>query len=122
MFAASVLLFYITRVRAPPQSSSTVRSIDMAVEILNAMDESVVAKKSAEIIKQSLKEAIESGVDSLNMTVPHAIPIGSSQIFGPDFSDLVCNPPASVFHLLIKSVRPRLFLPDLTFRITRCKI
>lgn len=32
------------------------RSVDMAVEILEAMDESVVAKKSVEIIKNYLKD------------------------------------------------------------------
>ncbi|KAM0119547.1 hypothetical protein ACP6JC_003884 [Aspergillus fumigatus] len=39
-----------------PETVPLLRSVDMAVEILEAMDESVVAKKSVEIIKHYLKD------------------------------------------------------------------
>jgi len=65
MFAASSLLLYVTRVLTPTQCPLAVRSIEMAVEILEAMDDSIVARKSAEIVKQTLKEARGTTIDSV---------------------------------------------------------
>jgi len=60
MFAATILLYYISRFSPSPRSSSMLYAIDMAVAILEAMDESVVAQRSAEMIKTGLKHARES--------------------------------------------------------------
>lgn len=43
------------------------RSVEMAVEILEAMDESVVARKSVDIIKHYLREFRASDVQSASM-------------------------------------------------------
>ena len=85
MFAASILLLYVSRIRTPSQSPSVVKSIEMAVEILDAMDESIVAQKSAEIISQSLKEAMDASVDADSAPASNTIPASNSQIFNQDF-------------------------------------
>jgi len=91
MFAASSLLLYVTRVRTPTQCPPIVKSIEMAIEILEAMDDSVVARKSADIVKQTLKEARGTTIDSvISPSNPHSgmqTPI--SQTFGNGFMDVV---------------------------------
>lgn len=93
MFAASSLLLYVTRVRTPTQCPPIVKSIEMAVEILEAMDDSVVARKSADIVKQTLKEARGTTIDSVispsNPQSGMQTPI--SQTFGNGFMDVVCK-------------------------------
>jgi hypothetical protein len=91
MFAVSVLLLYVSRVRTPAQSPSVVKSIEMAVEILDAMDESVVAQKSAEIIRHSLKEAIKASVETVSApTATNTAPL-NSQIYSDDYLDMVSH-------------------------------
>jgi len=56
VFAASVLLLHIVKFRSLVPGSwaeTNIKVVDMAVELLEAMDESVVAKRAAELIKQS---------------------------------------------------------------------
>lgn len=93
MFAASSLLLYVTRVRTPTQCPSVVRSIEMAVEILEAMDDSVVSRKSADIVKQTLKEARGTTIDSvIAPSNPHSgvqTPIAES--FGNGVMDVVSS-------------------------------
>ncbi|KAK2804761.1 hypothetical protein FQN51_001402 [Onygenales sp. PD_10] len=60
-FAVSILLLYTIRVENSLVPAN-IRFVEMAVEILEAMDESVVARKSAEIIKHYLGEAQNSGI------------------------------------------------------------
>lgn len=57
MFAASVLLLYATRVVKDNSDHTLFASINMAIDILEAMNESPVARQSAEIIKVTLREA-----------------------------------------------------------------
>jgi hypothetical protein len=57
VFAASVLLLHLLRFRetTPFELQQTnIQVVEMAVELLEAMDESVVAKRAAELTKQSL--------------------------------------------------------------------
>ncbi|KAK2739894.1 hypothetical protein FQN55_009067 [Onygenales sp. PD_40] len=61
IFAVSILLLYTIRVENSLVPAN-IRFVEMAVEILEAMDESVVARKSAEIIKHYLGEAQNSGI------------------------------------------------------------
>lgn len=68
MVAAAALLSYIKRARAGG-ISSLVRLVEMSVEILNAMDESVVARKCAEILKRHLREVDET-VTNCGVMVP----------------------------------------------------
>jgi hypothetical protein len=95
MFAASSLLLYVTRVRTPTQCPPIVKSIEMAVEILEAMDDSVVARKSADIVKQTLKEARGTTIDSvITPSNPHSgMQTPVSQTFGNGFMDVVSKMP-----------------------------
>ena len=66
----------------------------MAVEILEAMDDSIVARKSAEIVKQTLKEARGTTIDSvIAPTNPHSgVQTPMAQTLGNGFMDVVsCN-------------------------------
>ncbi|KAH2403659.1 hypothetical protein KXV53_001187 [Aspergillus fumigatus] len=56
MYATLTLLLPMSELGMRPETVPLLRSVDMAVEILEAMDESVVAKKSVEIIKHYLKD------------------------------------------------------------------
>jgi hypothetical protein len=56
MFATLTLLLPMSELGMCAETITLLRSVDMAVEILEAMDESVVAKKSVEIIKHYLKD------------------------------------------------------------------
>lgn len=65
----------------------------MAVEILEAMDDSVVSRKSADIVKQTLKEARGTTIDSvIAPSNPHSgvqTPIAES--FGNGVMDVVSS-------------------------------
>lgn len=56
MFATTTLLLPMSKLGMCPQTLPLASSVEMAVEILEAMDESVVARKSVEIIVQYLKD------------------------------------------------------------------
>jgi hypothetical protein len=56
MFATSTLLLPMSKLGMCDETMSLLHSAEMGVEILEAMDESVVARKSVEIIKQYLKD------------------------------------------------------------------
>lgn len=68
MVAAAALLSYIKRARVGGVSS-LVRLVEMSVEILDAMDESVVARKCAEILKRHLRE-VDDTVNNCGAMVP----------------------------------------------------
>ncbi|CAK7213941.1 hypothetical protein SEUCBS140593_002017 [Sporothrix eucalyptigena] len=68
MVAAAALLSYIKRARVGG-ISSLVRLVEMSVEILDAMDESVVARKCAEILKRHLRE-VDEMVNNCGVMVP----------------------------------------------------
>lgn len=63
------------------------RSVEMAVEILEAMDESVVARKSVEIIKHYLREF--RPIDVQTATTP------SSSNDGTKIADFTADPEAA---------------------------
>ncbi|KAF9893930.1 hypothetical protein FE257_008901 [Aspergillus nanangensis] len=56
MFATSTLLLPMSKLGICSETIPLRQSVEMAVEILEAMDESVVARKSVEIIKHYLRE------------------------------------------------------------------
>lgn len=74
MFAASVILLRITRLDDTPDTGSLLKNISMAIEILDAMDECVVAKKSAELIRLSLKEPNRSSEPTASVDSPASGP------------------------------------------------
>jgi hypothetical protein len=57
VFAASILLLHLLRFQESTQKDirqANIQVVEMAIGLLEAMDESVVAKRAAELIKQSL--------------------------------------------------------------------
>jgi hypothetical protein len=57
VFAASILLLHLLRFReltSKDLQQTNIQVVEMAIGLLEAMDESVVAKRAAELIKQSL--------------------------------------------------------------------
>ncbi|GFF22927.1 quercetin 2,3-dioxygenase [Aspergillus udagawae] len=56
MFATSTLLLPMSKLGMCAETIPLLQSVELAVEILEAMDESVVAQKSVEIIKHYLKD------------------------------------------------------------------
>ncbi|KAJ6115653.1 hypothetical protein N7523_006070 [Penicillium sp. IBT 18751x] len=61
MFATSTLLLPMSKLGMCAETMPLLRSVEMGVEILEAMDESVVARKSVEIIRQYLRDFRASG-------------------------------------------------------------
>lgn len=56
MFATTTLLLPMSKLGMCPQTLPLARSVEMAVELLEAMDESIVARKSVDIISHYLRE------------------------------------------------------------------
>lgn len=56
MFATTTLLLPMSKLGMCPQTLPLARSVEMAVELLEAMDESIVARKSVDIIAHYLRE------------------------------------------------------------------
>ncbi|KAJ5925646.1 hypothetical protein N7454_008285, partial [Penicillium verhagenii] len=65
MFATSTLLLPMSKLGMCEETMPLLRSVEMGVEILEAMEESVVARKSVEIIRQYLREFRASGTHHL---------------------------------------------------------
>jgi hypothetical protein len=98
VFAASILLLHIARFRSFNSCGwveVNMKVVEMAVEILEAMDESVVAKRAAELINQSLSviktpilpsNAVESS-DGFAESPPDLF---KSQSFEQGLTDTVC--------------------------------
>jgi hypothetical protein len=61
MFATSTLLLPMSKLGMCTDTMPLLRSVEMGVEILESMDESVVARKSVEIIRQYLRDFRASG-------------------------------------------------------------
>ncbi|KAJ5520336.1 transcriptional regulator family: Fungal Specific TF [Penicillium fimorum] len=61
MFAISTLLLPMSKLGMCAETMLLLRYVEMGMEILEAMDESVIARKSAEIIRQYLRDFRESG-------------------------------------------------------------
>lgn len=56
MFATTTLLLPMSKLGMCPQTLPLARSVEMAVELLEAMDESIVARKSVDIITHYLRD------------------------------------------------------------------
>lgn len=65
MFATSTLLLPMSKLGMCEDTIPLLRSVEMGVEILEAMEESVVARKSVEIIRQYLREFRASGAQQM---------------------------------------------------------
>lgn len=65
MLATSTLLLPMSRLGMCAETAPLLRSVEMGVEILEAMDESVIAQKSVEIIRQYLRDFREPGASQL---------------------------------------------------------
>lgn len=57
LYAASIILYYLTKMAADSEKQDLLQLIDMSIEVLDAMDENVVAKKASMLLQQaSLRE------------------------------------------------------------------
>lgn len=68
MFATTTLLLPMSKLGMCERTIPLARSVEMAVEILEAMDESVVARKSVEIIMHYLREFRASSSNNTSNT------------------------------------------------------
>ncbi|PGH02031.1 hypothetical protein AJ80_08925 [Polytolypa hystricis UAMH7299] len=114
MFAATIILLYVSRAKSPT-TTPLIEFLDMAVEILGAMDESVVAKNSAEIIKRHLNdikcpELASQPAESSNGAVPLELDMvlfsWVQQYQGLEFLDYSFEDLASLFVGLSEPVIP----------------
>lgn len=90
MFATSTLLLPMSKLGMCPETMPLLRSVEIGVEILEAMEESVVARKSVEIIRQYLRDFRATGAPQ-----PHGeeeVPIIATAP-GQGFEVPVCNSP-----------------------------
>ncbi|KAE8354811.1 fungal-specific transcription factor domain-containing protein [Aspergillus coremiiformis] len=74
MFATSTLLLPMSKLGMCSETIPLRRSVEMALEILEAMDESVVARKSVEIIKRYLEEFSSSDTQSSMGNIEGSVP------------------------------------------------
>ncbi|KAB8255400.1 RmlC-like cupin [Aspergillus pseudonomiae] len=77
MFATSTLLLPMVKLGMCPETIPLRRSVEMALEILEAMDESVVARKSVDLIKRYLKEFSLSDAQSSMANIEGSVPAPS---------------------------------------------
>lgn len=80
--------------------NTNIKVVEMAIGLLEAMDESVVARRAAELIKQSLSvvkgaTVLESGPTSVTIEHPQFYPFGPENL-EQEFNDDVSN---KCFHL-----------------------
>ena len=57
MYAASIVLCYAIKVAPLPDKSDYFRLTEMAIEVLEAMDECFVAKRAGDVLRQTLSDA-----------------------------------------------------------------
>ncbi|KAI2792871.1 hypothetical protein POX_b02914 [Penicillium oxalicum] len=88
MFATSTLLLPMSKLGMCAETIPLLRSVETGVEILESMDESVVARKSVEIIRQYLRDFRASGQQPAASvagasTGEPAVPLETGQGTGP---------------------------------------
>lgn len=71
MFACAIILFRISKLGSSAETERLVGSVHKAVQILSAMDESVVARRSIEIINHHLREIRGSISDTTGNVAIH---------------------------------------------------
>ncbi|KAH8674141.1 fungal-specific transcription factor domain-containing protein [Xylariales sp. PMI_506] len=89
MVAATVLLCFIIRSKRE-EAAPVISFVEMGIEVLDAMDESVVAKKSAEILRRLLAEATRSDLtaaDSRHAGDPSLSNTAPPSAFQANFSE-----------------------------------
>ncbi|KAL1968879.1 hypothetical protein VTN77DRAFT_1240 [Rasamsonia byssochlamydoides] len=77
MFATAILLLRVSKLGVSSETEPLLDCVDRAVEILEAMDESVVARKSVEIVKRHLRE-FRGGSHCQNHPPPRPISTAAS--------------------------------------------
>ncbi|KAJ9315131.1 transcriptional regulator family: Fungal Specific TF [Paecilomyces variotii] len=102
MFATAIILLRITTIGPSTETDRLVGHVHKAVEILAAMDESIVARRSIEIINHHLREIRASAADS----------VGNTHIHDQSYTTV---PQADPIEMLLPELRYGLGLPDYTF-------
>ncbi|OGE49599.1 hypothetical protein PENARI_c020G11706 [Penicillium arizonense] len=87
MFATSTLLLPMSKLGMSAETMPLLKSVEMGVEILEAMDESVVARKSVEIIRQYIRDFRASGAPqpTAGTAEGEQIPVSVEASHGPGF-------------------------------------
>jgi hypothetical protein len=120
MFATSTLLLPMSKLGMSNETMPLLRSVEMGVEILEAMDESVVARKSVEIIRQYIRDFKASGT-----TQPPAgaegdqIPVSAEAGHGQGFEVPVCFTTINISPLLMNCLSNHEIGMGLRFRFPR---
>ena len=70
LYAASIILCYATRVASAVEQTELFQLIDMTIEVLEVMEESVVAVKAADMVRQILSQAREEAAKSSDTLRP----------------------------------------------------
>src|SRR3954454_18126643 len=93
MFATSTLLLPMSKLGMSAETMPLLKSVEMGVEILEAMDESVVARKSVEIIRQYIRDFRASGAPqpTAGTAEGEQIPVSAEASHGPGFEVPVCS-------------------------------
>lgn len=99
MFATSTLLLPMIKLGMCPETIPWRRSVEKALEILEAMDESVVARKSVDLIKRYLREFSLSDAQSSMASIEGSVPAYAAETPSQSTFDIpVCD-----FHFTIES-------------------
>jgi hypothetical protein len=122
MFATSTLLLPMSKLGMSAETMPLLQSVEMGVEILEAMDESVVARKSVEIIRQYIRDFRASGAPqpTAGTAEGEQIPVSAEASHGPGFEVPVSS--TTTFPIIIDfsnseiGMGLRLRLPRLLFR------
>lgn len=61
LYAASIILCYLSRLSLGEDESDLQRHVDMAIDVLGAMEEHVVAKKAKAVLQQAAQQVREKG-------------------------------------------------------------
>ena len=97
MFATSTLLLPMVKLGMCPETIPLRRSVEMALEILEAMDESVVARKSVDLIKRYLKEFSLSDAQSSMANIEGSVPAYAAETPSQGTFDIpVCDFQSSI--------------------------
>lgn len=89
LYAASIILCYATRAAPLNERPDLYQYVDLSIEVLEVMEESVVAKKAAQMIRQIVNQARESAPDSdtpkafQQQNQASQVQSASSSTFGP---------------------------------------
>lgn len=82
LYAASIILSYLTKLAPIHEKTGLLRLIDMSVEVLNTMDENVVAKRAAVLLRQATTQVRDGDTLTTEATTRPSQQEGSDPCLG----------------------------------------